>query len=49
VQDLDGDVAVVLEVVREPDGGHAALADFAIDPVVAGEGGGEAALRVGCH
>ena len=37
VQDLDGDVAVVLEVVREIDGRHAAGAELALDAVAIGE------------
>ncbi len=32
---LDGDLAVVLEVVREVDGGHAAGAELALDPIAA--------------
>ena len=36
-QDLDGDVAVVLEVAREVDGRHAAGAELALDAVVGGE------------
>ena len=37
-EDLDGDVAVVLEVVGEVDGGHAALAQLALEAVAGGEG-----------
>ena len=47
VQDLDGDLAAVLQVVGEIDGGHAALAELALDAVAVGEGGGEAGYRVG--
>ena len=36
-QDLDGDLAVVLEVVREVHGGHAASAELALDPVAVGQ------------
>ena len=36
-QDLDGDVAIVLEVVREIDGGHAARAELALDAVAVGQ------------
>ena len=39
VQDLDGDVAVVPEVVREVDRGHAAGAELALDAVAVGERG----------
>ena len=39
-QHLDGDLAVVLEVVREIDRGHAALPQLALDPVAVGEGVG---------
>ena len=38
MQDLDGDGAVVLEVVGEEDGRHAAAADFTLDAVAVGEG-----------
>ena len=34
-QDLDGDIAVVLEVVREVDRGHAAAAEFLQDSILA--------------
>ena len=37
-QHLDGDLAAVLEVVREIDGGHAALAQLALDAVAVGQG-----------
>ena len=33
VQHLDGDIAVVLEIVREVDSGHAASADVTLDAV----------------
>ncbi len=39
-QHLERDVAVVLEVVGEVDGGHAALPELALDAVAVGEGGG---------
>ena len=38
VQDLDGDLAVVLEVLGEVDGGHAALAELALEAVAVGRG-----------
>ena len=38
-EDLDGHLAVVLEVLGEIDGGHAALAQLALDAVAVGEGG----------
>ena len=38
-QHLDRDLAVVLEVLGEIDGGHAALAELALDAVAVGEGG----------
>ena len=41
-QHLDGDLTVVLDVVGEIDGGHAARAELALDPVAVGEGGCEA-------
>ena len=36
VEDLDRHGAVVLEVVREVDGGHAAVAELALDAVAVG-------------
>ena len=41
VEDLDRDRAIVLEIVREVDGGHAALPELALDAVAVGEGGSE--------
>ena len=41
-QHLDRDLAVVLEVLGEVDGGHAALAELALDAVAVGQRGGEA-------
>ena len=43
-QDLERDLAIVSEVVREVDGGHAALAQLALDPVAICEAGGEPLL-----
>ena len=40
-QHLDRDLAIVLEVVREVHGGHAARAELALDAVPVGEGGGK--------
>ena len=37
-QDLEGDLAVVLAVVGEVDGGHAAAAELAFDGVAVAEG-----------
>ena len=37
VKDLDGDVAVVLEVAGEVDRGHPARPELALDPVAAGQ------------
>ena len=36
VEDLDGDVAIVLEIAREVHGDHAALSELAFDAVAAG-------------
>jgi hypothetical protein len=47
VQDLEGDRAVVLEVLGETDGGHAAAAQLALDLVPAGKGSPEAIQQVG--
>ena len=44
---LDGDLAVVLEVVGEVHGGHAAGAELALDPVAVGHGEGEPVDGVG--
>jgi hypothetical protein len=41
VQNLDRDFALMLEVVREIDGGHPAGADLALDTVAVGERGPE--------
>ena len=46
-QDLDGDLALVAEVAREIDGGHAALAELALDAVAVGEDRAEALNGVG--
>jgi hypothetical protein len=40
-EDLEGDVAVVLEVVRQVHGGHAADPDFTLNAIAAAEGGSE--------
>ena len=45
VQHLDGDIALVLEIVREVHGGHAAGAEFAVEAVAIGQRGGEAFER----
>jgi hypothetical protein len=37
MEDLDGDVAVVPDVMREVDGGHAALSELALDAVPVGQ------------
>jgi hypothetical protein len=42
LQDFDRDFAIVPEVFREVDGGHAAGAELALDSVAVGECGGEA-------
>ena len=41
MQHLNGHVAVVLDVVREVHGGHAAGAELVVEPVAAFEGGGQ--------
>ena len=45
LEDLDGDLAVVLEVVGEIDRRHAALAELALDAVAVGQGGLEGGAR----
>ena len=47
VQDLDGDLAVVLQVFGEVDRGHAALAQLALEAVAVAERGTEAGDGVG--
>ena len=47
LQDLEGDLAVVLEVFGELDGGHAALAELALDAVTGGQRRGQARIEVG--
>jgi hypothetical protein len=42
VEDLDGDVAVVAEVVREVDRRHPPRAELPLDPIAVGEGSREA-------
>ena len=44
---LDGDLAVVLEIVGEVDGGHAALPQFALEAVAVGHGTGQALAGIG--
>ena len=44
---LYGDLAIVLEVVREIDRGHAARAKLAVDAVAIGEGALKSGLEVG--
>src|ERR1051325_2782747 len=46
-EDLDGDPAVVLQVLREIDRGHPALAQLALDRVASREGAGQTALSIG--
>ena len=41
VQHLDCDIAIVLEIVREIHGGHAADTEFAVNAIAVGECGGE--------
>ena len=47
VQDLEGDGAVVAEVVRAADCRHAAAAELGVEAVAAGEGLRESSLGVG--
>ena len=46
LQHLDGDFAVVLEVLGEVDGGHAPRAELPLDAVPVGEGAGQVRERV---
>ena len=49
VQHLDGDVAVVLEIMREIHGGHPAGAELAVDAIAVGEGQVQACDDVRVH
>jgi len=42
LEDLEGDLAMVLEILGQVDGGHAALAELTLDRVAAGQGGVQA-------
>ena len=44
-QDLDRDLAVVLQILGEVHRGHAARAELPLDAVAVGEGGGETSFR----
>ena len=46
-QDLERHLAVVLQVLGEVDGGHAALAELPLDAVALGEGGLQSGHRLG--
>ena len=48
-QHLERDLAVVAQVVGQVDGGHAAGAELALDPVAVGEGGGQAREGIRHH
>ena len=48
-KDLDGDLAVMLQVVGQVDGGHASPAELALHGVAAGEAGAELVKLSGCH
>jgi hypothetical protein len=48
-QDLDRDLAVVPQVIRQVDGGHAALTELSLDAVAAVEGRVEAMDRIVGH
>ena len=47
LQDLEGDLSFVLQVVGQVDGGHAAFAELALNGVAAREGGVQAGGGVG--
>ena len=38
LKNLEGDGAVVLEILGQKDGGHPSAAELALEPVAAGEG-----------
>lgn len=48
-EDLDGHLAVVLQVVGQVDGGHTATAELVLDGVAAGEAGSQPIQLSGCH
>jgi hypothetical protein len=47
LEHLDGDLAVVFDILREINRGHAAGTELALDSVAVGEGGGEASGGIG--
>jgi len=47
MQHLDGHITLVLEIVREVHGGHAALPKFTVSAVAVGKGGGETGDDIG--
>ena len=49
MQDLDRDLAAVLQVLGEIDRGHAALAELAVEAIAIGERIGEAVEHAGAH
>ena len=46
MEDLDGDVAIVADIVREIDGCHAAGSELAVDAIAIGKGGGQSRENV---
>jgi hypothetical protein len=44
--DLDGDLPLMLQILCEVHGGHAATPDLVVDGVAVGEGGGDAGKQV---
>ena len=46
LEHLYGHLTIVLDVMREVDGGHAALTELTLDAVAVGQCGGEALTRV---
>ena len=48
-QHLQGHIAVVLQIVREVDCRHPALAQFAVEAVAVAQGTGKLGTKVGCR
>jgi hypothetical protein len=46
MQHFDRDISIMFDVVREIHGGHATGAEFALDAVAVGDGGGEACCDI---
>ena len=48
-QHLQGHIAVVLQIVREVDCRHSALAQFAVEAIAVAQGAGKLGTKFGCR